>query len=107
MTPQAANRSALENPKESGCDDNADSADMLATLDTDKDGANDLDELRAGTDPGSANNTLICMPNYGCFASRIARSTGRTGSADGAGAALALAVAAVCVLAGRRRGRAG
>jgi hypothetical protein len=41
--------------------------------DTDGDGTSDLNELRAGTDPGSKANTLICTPLYGCFA-RVARS---------------------------------
>lgn len=76
----------------------------LATQDSDMDKKSDLDELRAGTDPLSATDQLICLPEYGCFASRLARA-GRTGGVDGAGGALGLAVAAVCALAGRRRRR--
>jgi MYXO-CTERM domain-containing protein len=60
--------------------------------DFDRDGTDDVTELKAGSNPGIPGESSVCLPEYGCGA-RLARAPGPPGSflwALAAGALLSL-----------------
>jgi hypothetical protein len=74
----------------------------LEQQDTDGDGVMDAEELRAGTDPGSAADEPLCLIRYGCGA-RIARGAGTPLDGPDAWGVATLLALGLGALARRRR----